>query len=236
MRFRPLSSPRLVLCLAAAALVVALGIFVWAGGNARLTAGIAFFRDAGPLPFFVAMAILPACGFPLLPFLLAAGLVFGPRLGSFLAAAYAAAALGVNASLSYWIADRAFRPAVTRWVTRLGYRLPAWRGASAWDVALLLRAIPGPPFFLQSYLLGLARIPFGIYLATSFVIPALSFTGAAVFGAAWARGDRRGLIFGAGVVIIISAVVHRTRRRLSARRAAADALSGEAGAPAQESA
>jgi len=218
MRFRRPLPRSLLLGLTGIAVLAASVGFVWAGGNARLTAWIAVFRDAGPLPFFAAMAVLPACGFPLLPFLLAAGLVFGPLLGPLPAAGYAAAALAVNVSVSYWIADRAFRPAVTRWVQRLGYPLPSWSGASAWDVALLVRAIPGPPFFLQSYLLGLARIPFGIYLATSFVIPALSFTGAAVFGEAWARGDRRGLIFGVGVLVIVSAVVHRVRRRLSASR------------------
>ena len=234
MRFRRPLSRSLVLGLIGAAVLAATGAFVWAGGNARLTAWIAVFRDAGPLPFFAAMAILPACGFPLLPFLLAAGLVFGPLLGTLPAAAYAATALAVNVSVSYWIAARAFRPAVTRWVQRLGYPLPSWNGASAWDVALLVRAIPGPPFFLQSYLLGLARIPFGIYLATSFVIPALSFTGAAVFGAAWARGDRRGLIFGVGMLLIVSVVVHRIRRRLSAsRRHGAPIPSGPAAAASE---
>ena len=35
-------------------------------------------RDAGPWMFFGAMAVLPAVGFPMSPFTLSAGPVFGP--------------------------------------------------------------------------------------------------------------------------------------------------------------
>ena len=42
---------------------------------------MAWLRAAGPGVFFSAMAVLPLLGFPLAPFTLAAGPVFGPQLG-----------------------------------------------------------------------------------------------------------------------------------------------------------
>ena len=69
--------------------VCLLALLIAAGGvlgyrmdaSFQVRRGIAFFREAGPWPFFIAMAVLPAVGFPLSPFALAAGPVFGPTLG-----------------------------------------------------------------------------------------------------------------------------------------------------------
>src|ERR1043165_1329065 len=68
---------------------------------------IVFFRLAGPLPFFLAMAFLPMVGCPLSPFTLVAGPVFGPTMGVGNVIACAILAVAVNVALSYWIADRA---------------------------------------------------------------------------------------------------------------------------------
>lgn len=133
---------------------------------------IAALREAGPLVFFTAMALLPAFGMPLMPFALAAGPVFGPALGLGAVIACATAAVAVNITLSYWIAARGLRPLVVRLTSRLGYVLPELHTHTAWQWLILARLAPGVPFCVQSYLLGLARAPFVPYVTISVLIPA----------------------------------------------------------------
>src|ERR1041384_4967983 len=64
--------------LSVAALLAASRYFDIRGEIART---VAFFRDAGAGPFFAAMAVLPAAGFPISAFNVVAGPVFGPTLG-----------------------------------------------------------------------------------------------------------------------------------------------------------
>lgn len=67
---------------------------------------------------------------------------------------------------------------------------------SAWELALALRVVPGTPLFLQSYLLGLARVPFGMSLAVSTAVPAAYITGMVLAGDALERGDKSMLLAG----------------------------------------
>lgn len=180
--------------------------------------GIAFFRQAGPLPFFAAMALLPAVGFPLSPFTVAAGPVFGPTMGVGPVILAALVAVAVNVALSYWIAGRLLRPWVERFVVWLGYRLPEIRGDSAWGAALVVRIVPGPPFFLQSYLLGLARVPFVIYMCVSTLVPSAYVIGIVLFGDAFARGDRSAMIGAGALILVAGGAIHQLRRRWSAKK------------------
>ncbi len=208
---------------------VLLGVVVVAIGGVVIRYGhiesltqrsIEFLRTAGPLPFFTAMALLPLLGFPLSPFTLAAGPVFGPTLGVGNVIACAIGAVTINVALAYWIADRALRPPVTRLTNWLGCSLPVLPPDFTSDITLLVRIIPGPPFFLQSYLLGLARVPFRTYMTVSTLVPATYIVGAIIAGDALMRGDRRSLAV-AGVLSVAAAVaMYRLRRRFRSMRAA----------------
>ncbi len=174
---------------------------------------VAVFREAGPLAFFTAMALLPAAGFPLAPFTLVAGPVFGPVIGVGNVILCTLLAVTVNVAISYWIASRALRPLVCRWVTWLGYTMPEVQPHAAWTVILLVRIVPGPPFFLQSYLLGLARVPFGVYMLVSTVVPAAYLTGTILFSEALARGDRWAMAKAALLFFVAGGILHQLRRR-----------------------
>ncbi|MDB6168044.1 MAG: associated Golgi protein [Verrucomicrobia bacterium] len=179
---------------------------------------VAFFREAGPWPFFGAMALLPLLGFPISPFTLAAGPVFAPVLGLERVILFALLAVVANVALSYWIAARALRPLVMRIVKSFGHTLPEIQPNATWPVILLIRIVPGPPFFLQNYLLGLARVPFGIYMLVSTVVPAAYLAAVIVFGDAFMRGDRRAMI-GAGLIFLVAgAILHLTRRFLARKK------------------
>lgn len=182
--------------------------------------GVAFFRDAGPGPFFLAMALLPLVGVPLSPFTVIAGPVFGPTMGVGTVIICTITAVAVDVALAYWIASRALRPLAVRLAQRFGYTIPELPSGTAWEIALLVRIVPGPPFFVQSYLLGLARVPFGAYMVVSTLVPSLYLSSAILAGDALMRHDWRGLIF-AGVLCAVAGVaIYRLRKRLTALRRA----------------
>ena len=129
-------------------------------------------RTVGPIPFFAAMALLPAAGFPIMFFSLSAGVLFVPQIGLGWAITGALTSLGINISLTYWLARYALRPLLEGLVRKLGYGLPQVAKENQMSLTLLCRITPGPPFFVQNYLLGLAKIPFWTYLWVSWLISA----------------------------------------------------------------
>jgi uncharacterized membrane protein YdjX (TVP38/TMEM64 family) len=178
---------------------------------------VAACRAAGPLVFFTAMALLPLAGFPLAPFTLSAGPVFGPTLGLGPVILCSFAAVTVNVALSYWIAATGLRPAVAWLLRRLGLELPRIERNSAWLLALVVRIVPGPPFFLQSYLLGLARVPFRVYLVVSTLVPLGYIVCVVVLGDALARGDWHAALAATAIMTLIGGIIHQLRRRLAPR-------------------
>jgi uncharacterized membrane protein YdjX (TVP38/TMEM64 family) len=118
---------------------------------------MAWVSGAGPGVFFGAMAVLPAVGFPMSPFALAAGPLFAERMGFVTVALCGIAAITFNLTVTYWLARRWLRPWLTRFLTRNGYALPVVESGDVTDLIVLLRVTPGLPFLVQNYLLGLGR-------------------------------------------------------------------------------
>jgi uncharacterized membrane protein YdjX (TVP38/TMEM64 family) len=205
-----------------AVLLVALG--VWAGLEWRpeikeaVNQVMDAVRSAGPLVFFGAMALLPLGGFPLAPFTLAAGPVFGPQLGAGAVIAAGIAAVAVNTALSYWISAYALRPLVVRLFGWFGRKIPEIPAGSATEWTLVLRVVPGTPFFVQSYLLGLARVPFVNYMIVSVLVPSVYITGMVLAGDAIGRGDRSMLMVGGAVCALAGLALHFLRKHLVRRR------------------
>ncbi len=216
--------------LALLAIVLVVGFVAalhWAELKAGLEEVIGRLREAGPAVFFIGMTLLPAVGCPLMPFSLAAGPVFGPTMGAGYVIACAILAVLVNVSLSYWLAARALRPLVARLATLLGYRLPVSEASSAWQLTTLVRIAPGLPFFMQSYLLGLVRVPFAPYLVMSTLIPAAYLTAIILGGDALWQGRGGALLIAAALLGGIGAVVHLLRKRQARAGKNAGVAAGE---------
>ena len=179
--------------------------------------GMALIRRAGPVAFFLGMALLPAVGAPLTLFTIPAGEAFAPQmtLGGVIAVTLVAVAL--NLALTYWLAHRAFRPLLERWVTRYGYRVPRVSADNALTVALLVRLTPRPPFFLQSYILGLAAVPFRLYMIVSWLAVLPWAVGAVVLGRGILNGNFKVAAIGLGVIVVAIVVVQAVRRKLAKR-------------------
>jgi len=171
----------------------------------------------GPWVFFGAAAVTPAFGMPLAPFALLAGPAFSVRLGMGGVLAAYGVALAVNLALTYWLARFAVRPWANRLVAHYGYQIPQFRPEEQLEIVFLVRVTVGPPFFLQSYLLGLGNVAFVTYLWVSWLIAMIYAAGCVVFGDAMIHG-RAGMAFG-GVSLLIAAatVTHLVRRHLKPR-------------------
>ena len=124
---------------------------------------IAQIQALGPWVFFTALAVLPAFGFPVMAFYLVAARSFGMPL----ALVGCLSAIAINVALSYGLARSVMHPAIAWLVRKTGREVPQVRPENRWMVAWLLRVTPGPPFFMQSYLLALGGVPFGIYMIVS---------------------------------------------------------------------
>jgi uncharacterized membrane protein YdjX (TVP38/TMEM64 family) len=159
-------------------------------GVAALVAGVAYLviliwdreafvswmSEAHPVPFFIAMAVLPAIGAPLSPLLLLAGATFGVRIGL----VGTVAALALNLCICYAIAQSQLRPRFTAMLERFDYELPdfAAGGRKAWRFATAMKLTPALPAFAKTYGLAVTGVPFPIYFGVSMIVSSL-------FAVAW---------------------------------------------------
>jgi uncharacterized membrane protein YdjX (TVP38/TMEM64 family) len=188
-------------------------------GLVQRTLGV--IRDAGPVVFFLSMALLPAVGAPLSFFSLTAGSVFGPQIGSPAVLLLAGVAITANMALSYVLASRAFRPLLEALLRRLGYQMPQVDSGDVNDLIVLLRVTPGVPFPAQNYLLGLASLPFGRYLLISALIQ-LPINGAFIlFGEALLSGKGRIALVSLLLLLALMAGTHLVRKHYGAKKKAA---------------
>ncbi len=184
----------------------------------------AFVRDQGPVPFFAALAVLPAVGLPVSAFYLAAGAVF-PLWVSLVGTAIG---LAINIVLTYWMARKWFRGGVERLLRRTRYKIPVVAATDHVRLTLFLRLMPGPPFFLQSYILGTVKVPFPTYFLISIGTQILIASGFIVLGSAfYSSSFGRALI--AIIIVVLAAIIIQWTRRLLERRGRTSDPTGKVG-------
>ena len=212
--------------LAAAALAVAAALQppeTWTRLKEVFTDAVAWVRGLGAGWYFAAFALLPAVGFPVSAFALSAGPLFAPILGLPTVLALAGASMAVSMTISYGLARYVLRPWVTRLLGYLGYRVPEVPPAKRRMFVFLVRVTPGPPYVFQSFLLGLAEVPFGLYLGISWLIATTNISLVIIFGDALFKGHGKTALAALLGVVLAVAAVKLVRRRLAARAAAAPA-------------
>lgn len=178
---------------------------------------VALIRDMGPWVFFTAMALLPAAGAPLSAFNLVAGEAFAPRLTMPGVILIVSIVIAINLTLTYWLARYALRPLLTKLVARYGYTVPRITAENALMVTLLVRLTPGPPFFFQSYLLGLAEVPFRLYLLVSWLAVLPLSLAVVMLGPAAREGSLGKIVAVLGLMVLVVVAVQILRRRVAKR-------------------
>ena len=176
---------------------------------------VATIRDMGPWVFFGAMVILPAIGAPLMAFNLVAGEAFAPQMSMVGVIIAVIAAIAANLALTYWLARYALRPLLTRVVARYGYTVPRVTKDNALTIALIVRLTPGPPYFLQGYLLGLAEVPMRLFMIVSWCAVLPIAVSAVMLGKAAREGNVGKIVAVLGVMMVAVIVVQIVRRRFA---------------------
>lgn len=200
-----------VVKLGVVALVLLVGVGLALRGydvKGAIEQGLALVRGAGPVVFFVAMALLPAAGAPQMAFTLSAGPLFSAQLGMGTVLALATLAMVINMALSYWLASRVLRPLLVALLKQLGYKIPEVTKGDETGLIVLLRVTPGIPFPVQNYLLGIARTSFSRYLLISFAIQGPLCGAFVVFGDALLHGKGKMAFL---VISVIAALLVGTR-------------------------
>lgn len=167
----------------------------------------------GPLPYFAALAILPALGFPVMPFYLFAEHLFGRTV----AIVGCLGGVTVNLAFAYVLGRWLLHPLIEKLMVRFGRRIPVVPPEHRVLVTLLIRITPGPPFFVQHYLLALAGVPFGIYMLVSIVITWTFAIGFIVLGEGLMSGRGSQLVLGLAFVVALTVVIRIVRKRLQQR-------------------
>jgi uncharacterized membrane protein YdjX (TVP38/TMEM64 family) len=221
------NSPRpnraLLLKLAVAGVVVVAGGLLLARGydiKGLIQEVLGVIRGAGAVPFFLAMAILPAAGMPMSFFSLTAGPVFAPQIGMPAVIVLSLAAITFSMAFSYFLATRLLRPVLEALLVRLGYKLPQVDSGDATDLIVLLRVTPGVPFPVQNYLLGLARVPFGKYLLVSCLIQWPTNAAFILFGDALLQGKGKVALISLSVILALMAATQLVRKHYGAKKKA----------------
>ena len=176
-------------------------------------------RSAGPWVYFGAIAVLPAFGFPISLFYFTAGPAFAAQMTLPGVIVATLVALAVNFALSYWLAHRALRPMVEWLLSHTKFRVPRVSPENELTVAVLVRVTPGPPLFLQSYILGLSGVRFRTYMAVSMAAQVVYCSGFIVFGKALVEGKGRMALIGGGLLVAAVALVQILRKRFAKRDA-----------------
>ncbi|MDO8542543.1 MAG: hypothetical protein Q7S40_19045 [Opitutaceae bacterium] len=178
---------------------------------------VAVIRNAGPWAFFSAMMVLPAFGVPMMAFTIPAGEAFSAQLGMPGVIAIALFAIAVNLALGYWVARYALRPVVVVVLKRFGYSVPRITPGNALSVLLIVRLTPGPPYFLQACILGVAQAPFRLYLIVSWLAILPWAIGGIILGKGLFAGNFAAVLLGLGLLVAAGVGLQWVRRKYARR-------------------
>ena len=172
-------------------------------------------NTAPALLFLAGMVLLPLGPFPMSVLFVFAGIRFGAAAGFGLSML----TLAINMTLGYWLARRVVRSPLERWLTRRGIGVPRLTSADELRFLLLFRIAPGMPLFLQNYILGLAEVSFGRYLAVSLMAQVPYALGFVWFGQALTQSSGWKVLLTVAGLVALVLVVSLLRSWLSRRQA-----------------
>lgn len=166
-------------------------------------------KNAGVLPFFAALAFLPATGVPTTPFFLLAGATFGLRIGLI----GTAVAVAVNLALCYLLAQSVLRNMLVSSLEKFDYEVPELEQDKALRFIILVKLTPGVPTFLKNYITALAGVPFGLYMLVCWSITYVYAVGLIVMGDSILERDFNKGLIGAVLLLLVIGLLWYLRRR-----------------------
>ncbi len=169
---------------------------------------------SNPAIFVAALAVLPYCGMPVTFLYVAAGSVYGPKMGLL----WTALGLALNFPLGYFIGKHWLRGWLEIWLTKRGLRLPEVPPGELGKLTVLTRIIPGPPLVAQNFLLAMAGVPFGQYMLYSVPLQLLFAAGIITAGGALMKGNTKLAVTGVCLVIALGLLAHVVKTMHTAKQ------------------
>lgn len=155
--------------------------------------------------YFLTMAVVCILPVPISPFYLAAGPLFGISTSI----VWIGIGVALNQAAAYFLASGVMRPVIARQLGRMGYSIATVASAEdQWLFTFLLRAVPGVPYALQNWILGLAGIERLRYFVISWPIQMMYALAWLVAGESAFEG-RYGMMVVAVAVILAIALIGR---------------------------
>lgn len=176
---------------------------------------MAWLEQINPVFLLPVIAVLPTFGVPVSPFLVLLGYYYGAVEGMVIALC----AIAVNDTITYWLARLFLRGPILRLLERRKIKVPVVPENEQIRVVALVRITPGTPLFVQSYLLGLADIPYVRYLLVSLPIQALHLCGFVVLGGSIFEGTTGTIVFGVSFLIALVIILRIVHTQVQARAA-----------------
>jgi uncharacterized membrane protein YdjX (TVP38/TMEM64 family) len=164
---------------------------------------------------FVALVILNGLPFPASVLFVMAGVVWGER--PMVACGYGLTALVLNQAWTYALAAGPAHTLVGRVLSRCGWKIPVLKTENVTDTLLVMRLVPGIPLFVQNYVLGLLRVPYGRYAWMSLVCSGPPVIGFILAGAGIAGGEWKIALLGIAVLALALVAVRVFLRKKKLR-------------------
>ena len=211
---------RLILAATAICLLAA-GAAVWAylyfrpeipDPQALLESAYAFLRSIPTPLYFLAFAILPACGVPLTIFYLTAVPVMGAT-HPMIAIMLGWTAVGLNMALTNVLTRGILHPLI-EWVIRHRHlKIPKLKPHNEWRIVLATRLSP-IPFAMQNYLLALGHARWRSYLWLSLLIQGAIGTAVMLVGESILSGGLGYILLALCAFLVLHLVFDNLRKRL----------------------
>ncbi|HWU85757.1 MAG TPA: VTT domain-containing protein [Kofleriaceae bacterium] len=194
----------------AVAALVAFMYLVWSAYDHE--AVMAWLHGLRPVPYFAAMAVLPAIGVPTTPLYILAGASFGIWIG----VVGSLIALAANLALCFWVA-RGLRPTFRTLLRKFHAELPDFseREKGNFRFVLGVRVAPGVPAVLKNYALGMSGVSFTIYMVVAMLFAGVYGVAFVVVGEALLdhQLSRTAIAIAAVAVLAVAVMVYRRRKR-----------------------
>ncbi len=167
-------------------------------------------REVGPVPFFIALAILPAVGFPTGPFYILAGASY-PLWVNIIGIS---ASLAFHVAMTYWLARTWLRSFFEWLLLKTGYTLPMLDEKRALRFALLVKMAPGLPTFLKNYAIGMSGISFKLHFIVCFSVTACYAAIFATMGDSIVERDLGTGVISVALFLVLAFGLYLLRRRM----------------------
>lgn len=170
------------------------------------------FLAANPWCLFLGLVILPGLPVPMSPLVFLAGTVWHER--PLMACGICLLAFAINFCWTYWISAKPARGLVERWLKDSKVQIPTLPKGNDLKLILVLRLTPGMPLFVQNYVLGFLRVPFGLYLSVSMACTGMIACGVVLTGAGVGDGKLTPVLAGIGLLVVAAVALSVVRKKL----------------------